>query len=51
MKILVGCFHIRNQIDNWAAEKAKTERKNGDFKLLQNGKGRNLFYKRFANVQ
>ncbi len=37
-------FHIRNLIDNWAAEKAKTDRKNCDFKLLQNGKGRNLFY-------
>lgn len=51
MKRLVECFHIRNPIDNWVAEKAKTERKNGEFKLLQNGKGRNLFYKCSANIQ
>ncbi len=51
MKRLIKYFHIRNPIDNWGAEKAKTERKNCEFKLLQNSKGRNLFYKYFANVQ
>ncbi len=51
MKKIYIAFHIRNPIDNWVAEKAKTERKNCEFKLLQNSKGRNLFYKCFANVQ
>ena len=33
------------------AEKAKLKEKNGNFKLLQNGKGRNLFSKCLAKLQ